>query len=223
MSTKRKAAAVVLGLGVALAPPLAGAAHAGGPTCQGLPAEFLVVPVWFGTPGPDVVVASAAIVDQVWAGDGDDVICVYNPLAVLDGVEVHAGNGNDRIETFSGHNEIYAGEGDDRVVLAGSGEFVVGEDGDDRVVGQAAGPMYAGGGPGNDVIQGGWDQDVLVGGEGNDVLYGLEEDDILQGGEGIDRLFGGEGDDDLWGQDGLDRCVDALGTVFTDCELVEIV
>lgn len=222
MRLMRNVAALAVGVAAALAAPLAGAAQAAGPTCQGRPAEFVVVPVWFGSPGPDVVLASAAVVDQIWAGDGDDVICVYNPLPALDGVEVHAGAGDDSIETFSGHNEIYGDDGDDVVVLAGSGEFVQAGDGNDRVWGKQAGPMFASGGAGTDLLQGGWDQDVLVGGDGNDVLYGLDEDDILQGGNGIDRLFGGDGDDELWGQADPDRCVDALGTTFLDCEVIEI-
>jgi len=67
------------------------------PTCHGKPATIVGKPgqqKLYGTPGPDVIVTNGADTwSGVFAGDGDDLICVTGRTTYVD-----AGNGNDIVD-----------------------------------------------------------------------------------------------------------------------------
>jgi Ca2+-binding RTX toxin-like protein len=188
--------------------------------CRGEVAQIIGVPIWHGTAERDVVVASAATVDEVWGEGGDDLICVFNPSREIDGVVVHGGIGDDTVLTYNGHNEVYGEDGDDIIYLNGGGEYVQGGDGADHVwaLGTTNG-LWALGGPGADILQGGQFEDVLNGDEGNDILIGAGGEDVLFGGVGDDQLLSGHGPDDyLDGEAGDDSCSGESDTTFLNCE-----
>jgi Ca2+-binding RTX toxin-like protein len=189
--------------------------------CRGEEALVIAVPIWHGTAKRDVVIASAAVVDEVWGEGGDDLICVYNPNREIDGVVVHGGTGNDTVLTYNGHNEVYGEDGDDIIYLNGGGEYVQGGEGADHVwaLGTTNG-LWALGGPGADILQGGQFEDVLNGDEGNDILIGAGEEDVLFGGVGDDQLLSGHGPNDyLDGEAGEDSCSGESDTTFLNCEI----
>jgi hypothetical protein len=93
------------GLAVALLAPLtlSPPAHAGGESCEGLPATVVGTPgaTVTGTDGPDVIVSAGAV--EVRALGGDDVICTTASVAPAPGafdpaVRVLAGSGDDVVD-----------------------------------------------------------------------------------------------------------------------------
>lgn len=177
-----------------------------------------------------------------WTGESS----VYRGTDCSD--TVHAGPGDDTIETFGGRDSVWGGAGDDHINLGFDNcyiEFAYGESGDDVLVNQG-GVAVLNGGPGNDyleafqprgapvepfqasMLEGGSGNDSLYGGPGDDDLRGQGDDDQLLGGEGNDNLEGGHGDDHLAGEagadelnggPGYDRCSGGEGAdVFVDCE-----
>ena len=190
-------------------------------TCRGEPAEIIDVDWWNGTDRRDVVIASAEVVDKVYAAGGDDLICLFDPGDHYGRVSVYAGWGNDTVVTYNGSHEIYGEDGDDIVYLNGAGEYVDGGSGSDHVwgLGGSAG-HYLYGGSGTDVLQGSPDGDHLYGDDAADLLIGAGGDDHLFGGSGDDNLLGGAGADSLDGEANHDTCSDGAGTTFLDCEVV---
>jgi Ca2+-binding RTX toxin-like protein len=141
-------------------------------------------------PGP------ATLVD-VTLGDGDDQLAMTGNAAV----EVHAGAGNDTIQTGDGDDILRGEDGEDSL---SSGE------GNDTLIGAAGNDALAGGG-GDDSLQSGTGNDDLAGGEGNDTLTASSGNDALAGGPGNDRLEAGKGADRLDGGEGNDALQTAEG------------
>jgi Ca2+-binding RTX toxin-like protein len=190
-------------------------------TCRGEAATVVTDEFWSGTAERDVVVASAATVDEVWGGLGDDLICVYGePGAPYHGLSVSGGPGNDTVLTYGGSNEIYGDDDDDIVYLNGTGEYVEGGDGDDHVWGLGADGLTASGGAGTDVLQGSPGDDTLAGGSTGDLLIGAGGADNLDGDDGDDTLIGGAGSAELDGGAGQDSCQDAPPATFAGCESI---
>jgi Ca2+-binding RTX toxin-like protein len=104
------------------------------------------------------------------------------------------GNGNDTVTISEGvvtEVEVHLGDGDDRLVNAGSASVIAyGGEGDDQLYGGVASDQLFGG-PGNDVIAGGGGQDLLDGGAGDDefivMANNLDGSQII-GGEGQDKI-----------------------------------
>ncbi len=122
-------------------------------------------------------------------GDGQEIASISkikglnesNVSAILDGNSaqvmrkllgkadlVKLSSGDDKINTFNGHDRIFGKGGDD----------------------------FLKGGNGKDRIFGGNGEDKVVGGNGNDFLRGHAGDDRLLGGRGKDKLSGDAGTDD---------------------------
>ncbi|MCF3932770.1 hypothetical protein L1787_04990 [Acuticoccus sp. M5D2P5] len=146
--------------------------------------------------GNDRIDHAGLITQNVYAGDGDDV------LIVRDG-------GRIRGETDMGDNSSDS----DQIINKGrmeSGVFF--GDGDDSYRGISNGfAASVLGGEGNDTLRGSNNADTFWGGDGQDVLIGGAGGDNLDGGFGNDVLFGGPGSDFLTGGDGFDRFVFAPG------------
>ena len=74
-----------------------------------------------GTDGDDVIVTSGA---SVWAGGGDDVICVLPGRTGAATTQVGAGDGDDQVRSeVSSYTEVHLGDGDD--VYTGAGTRVL--------------------------------------------------------------------------------------------------
>ncbi|MDK4541898.1 calcium-binding protein, partial [Kingella kingae] len=85
---------------------------------------------------------------------------------------VHAGAGNDRIETYNGNDTIYAGLGDDNIDAGGGNDRIYLETGNNRAYG----------GDGDDTIVSGSLNDILEGGMGSDTyIFGKQfgQDTVL--------------------------------------------
>jgi len=211
-------------LALALAAPWAGAAAAGVPTCDGLPATiFGLGGAIAGTNGPDVIVGSAGT-DTITGGAGDDVVCGgpgADTIAGGAGADVlfgesddaadcvttdadtlAGGSGNDRIRDFCGENWADGEAGADVVAVAGS---AYGGAGADPIV-QAENGLHTCGLENMDCFLGyadggpGDDEHVQVfggladGGPGNDSVSAVFDGDEARGGPGDDRLNGTVGD-----------------------------
>ena len=155
----------------------------------------------------------------IYGQSGDDRVTVSGTLNVP--LEVHGGDGNDRLYGGAADDSLYGDAGNDTVV-GGAGndtleggannDVVDGGVGDDTLFGDAgadkmnggAGADQIDGGADNDNISGGDGDDVLWGGLGLDTLQGLNGNDILVGGDGGDRILGGSGLDVLIGGNGAD-------------------
>ncbi|NQZ68360.1 MAG: hypothetical protein HRT89_09835, partial [Lentisphaeria bacterium] len=145
---------------------------------------------------------------NIFAGDGNDRIVLFNEQYLLGSVDAEAGwdildysrwtHGTfadfrtGRAEGFnSGYND---GIFDFSEILGGSNDdFYFGDDLDNIFIGNA----------GNDVLYGFAGVDLLDGGSGDDKLFG---------GAGTDALIGDVGDDYLIGGDGSDLLDDGLGS-----------
>jgi Ca2+-binding RTX toxin-like protein len=236
MNGMRSAAAVlaaVLAGGLALA--LSGPASAGvwspsdattggtraGGMCRGEPAQIINVAMWSGTDERDVVVADAAVVDNIYTYGGDDLICIVNSGVRTDRVIVDSGDGDDTVQTVGGSNVIYSGRDDDIIYLNGSDENVWTESGNDDIWGLGvSNGLNADGGSGNDMVQGSLGNDWLYGGAGDDLIIGADGADMLHGGYGNDKVEGGAGTDTLDGDDDTDTCIDDAASTFVECESV---
>jgi Ca2+-binding RTX toxin-like protein len=101
--------------------------------------------------------------------------------------------------------QVFAGDGNDRVTI-GAGVThaqVRGEDGNDTLIGTDS-DIDLEGGNDNDVLSGGSGDDYILGGAGNDRINGADGDDTIVGEFGNDRIDGGKGHDHLSGNDGSD-------------------
>ena len=198
-------------LGLALLTP-ATAATAAGETCRGEAATIVGTgPTVTGTEGRDVIVtASAGVVDAL---GGDDLICVTGPGANSNLLSVHAGAGDDVVDSTAVGSNIYVtatlGAGADTFVGGASGDTV--HAGAERVTGDGGFTFGADTekdtidtGAGNDAVwtgsPGSPSSDAVVLGLGTDRVYlgasSSTSEAVLDGGEGEDalNLFGGAGD-----------------------------
>jgi len=167
----------------------------GGYFCQGQQATHVFNGgTHVATEGDDVIVlAVGTSPGTVFAGGGDDLVCVISHAA-NDAITVYGGDGLDELYGGDAGEQLYGEAGND-IVSGGAGNDVLrGDDGFDFVLG----------GTGNDVVYGGEDDDYLWGDEGDDRLYGWLGHDGLYGGAGNDLLVGDDGNDTLYGDDGDD-------------------
>ncbi len=115
---------------------------------------------------------------------------------VIQMLEYHGTNGNDRINgvygkiyLHGGHDQVN-GSSENDTIWCGEGNDIIGHQdgaylGDDIVWGEE----------GDDWLGGHDGSDSLYGGNGHDTLGGGNDDDLLVGGKGNDRLEGNQGDD----------------------------
>lgn len=135
--------------------------------------------------------------DEIWSGDGDDLIV--------------AAAGNDVLGGGVGDDTIRGGDGNDL--------FYGGKDAGDTGLNDVLD-----GGGGNDVIFGGAGNDQIDGGSGADDLFSGGGADTVNGGSGNDTLWGGGGDDIFTGGSGADLFVFASGhgdDTVTDFDLTD--
>ncbi len=169
-----------------------------------------------GDDGDDTFLFSNTSVNEVYGGDGTDVVLgaewanifTFNSFTQEHGVERIAGvssanyidgtTGNDTLDFTATVLEnivlITTFEGDDTIVGSLASDNIRSGAGDDIVSGGDGDDRLAGG-SGNDNISGGFGSDLLEGGEGDDVILGGEGNDHLYGNQGDDLLSGGAGDD----------------------------
>jgi RTX calcium-binding nonapeptide repeat (4 copies) len=102
--------------------------------------------------------------------------------AVLDIVEVHLGDGNDRVRSTGPALRAFGGAGDDRI--EGGDDYVDlnGEEGSDTLIAGGRGGRLNGG-PGSDHVTGSPDSDTMVDGDGRTASR-----DFYDGGAGQDTL-----------------------------------
>jgi Ca2+-binding RTX toxin-like protein len=209
--------------------PLAPAASAAAPTCDGHAAS-IVVPKGAteadGTEGDDVIYVLAPFAKVDGLG-GDDVICTAD--ASPSSNEVHGGEGRDLL---IGRGTFYGGAGDD-VLRAHGGFYLYGGDGDDRIRTSGRDAHVILPGAGDDTIIGGtiaeggdylapYDVapaagvvvDAVVGTidsarghdtyRGNLTVQGTNYRDVFRGSAGADRFGGFGGGDRILGRGGDD-------------------
>lgn len=110
---------------------------------------------------------------------------------------VHAGAGDDRVESGTGNDQIFGGDGNDMLFGNGGEDHLRGGSGDDYIDGGNGDDIILGD-DGNDKLAGGRGDDRLNGGQGSDSVNGGDGDDLLSGGAGTDTLNGGAGNDSLY-------------------------
>ena len=89
-----------------------GKQHHSTETCRGVRATHVNEP---GTKGDDVIVITDAGIAEMYAGAGDDLICMK--MMRSDDIQgVHGGTGNDTIITYSGQIYAFGGVGNDNPV-----------------------------------------------------------------------------------------------------------
>ena len=136
------------------------------------------------------------------AGDGDDVISVYNRSNAT--VSIYGESGADIIRSSNEYlapgSNVYGGEGNDVISLFSYKK--------------AAGHLALGG-AGDDLIAGGDGADSLWGDLNTKELVKFGDDSIF-GGAGGDYIYGGEGNDWLCGEDGDDYIDATFGADFVD-------
>lgn len=141
------------------------------------------------TDGDDVIrVASAAGPFFIFAGAGDDKVCV---TASGGNILVYGQDGNDSIQGGAGDEVLLGGQGNDTLTGGGGNDSLSGDAGNDTLYGN----------DGDDVLAGGDGSDQLHGGNGNDALYGggdpdfalhnggLGDNNVLNGDDGNDTLY----------------------------------
>ena len=140
--------------------------------------------------------------DEVWGGDGNDVVSVDSVNSAAHGevgnnhlislgdiVFLEGGDGNDVLEGGRRTDTIDGGTGNDRIDTGdGRSNSVDAGEGDDNIVG----------GDGADRINGDAGNDSVLAGKGNDKnVHGGDGNDDIEGGAGTDVVFGDAGDDIL--------------------------
>ena len=196
---RRTTSLTALVLGATLLAP-ATQATAAGETCRGEAATIVGTgPDVQGTEGRDVIVTGAS--HRVFAGAGNDVVCVTEDGAGINIVIVDAGAGDDVVDGTAMRPHFYL-----TAILGDGADTFVGGAGDDRVVAGAAPGPYS-------VPPSEAERDVIDTGDGTDSVTsggpGLPNDDEIRTGNGDDYvtwsgtmgakgvLDGGEGADRL--------------------------
>ena len=106
-------------------------------------------------------IAKLASIEEINAGDGDDVVDINSLTFTYEDVILNGGNGND---------VLWGNDGDDTLS---------GDEGDDNLQG----------GKGNDAINGGAGNDIIKGYDGNDNINGGSGFDTMIGGDGSDQFI----------------------------------
>ena len=100
--------------------------------------------------------ARVARIDEIRAGDGDDIVDLTSQRFeyVGGGLTVRGGLGNDVIWASNGDNTLFGDAGDDRLVGASGNDIIVGGAGDDSLHGGGGDDIFAfGGNWGNDSVE----------------------------------------------------------------------
>ncbi len=155
--------------------------------------------------GNTLNIAAGTVIEDAFAGDGDDVLLGNDADNRLWG-----GRGDDVLKGGIGADTLEGGAGRDTAVYVGSVAGVaVDLEAGTSSGGDAEGDVLSGiegvtGSDQGDQLSGSAGENQLVGGAGDDVLDGRGGDDNLVGGDGADTLSGGAGDDVLFGGAGDD-------------------
>jgi Ca2+-binding RTX toxin-like protein len=106
-------------------------------------------------------IAKLASIEEISAGDGDDVVDLTSLTFSYDDVVLNGGNGDD---------VLWGNDGDDTIN---------GDEGEDNLQG----------GKGDDTINGGSGNDTIKGYDGDDLIIGGEGFDVMTGGDGADQFI----------------------------------
>ena len=164
----------------------------------------------FGYGGNDMIEGGSVRPDEIFGGEGDDIIRGLGTL--------YGDDGNDTVTgPFSVNllHVVYGGDGDDSLsislgsVYGGDGNDAISNRSDDNYGGAGNDTLYSGGygGAGDDLIllnDNPFSEQFAEGGDGKDTLEGAGHNDRLYGGNGKDRLIGSAGYDQLFGGAGRD-------------------
>ncbi len=163
----------------------------------------------FGTAQNDLLSTTSATGDNVYGGEGNDVLIGSDGNDFLSG-----GAGNDAIRDYgSGNDTLAGGTGDDHYSIVSAGDLVVenSNEGTDTVQTQVDYVLganvenlilnFGANGTGNELnnlIQDGTGaNNVIMGMGGNDTIYAGSGDDFIDGGDGNDFIDGGAGNDSI--------------------------
>ena len=149
----------------------------------------------YGLAGNDILAGRINGINEIYGGDGDDLIV--------------PGSINDTIDGGTGYDQVNYSQNAVGISFTSSNstnfrnvESVIGTVYNDtinysdlQVVRGDGLPINLEGRAGNDSLVGSQYQDVIDGEDGNDTLIGGAGSDILKGGAGTDTLIGGTGDD----------------------------
>jgi Ca2+-binding RTX toxin-like protein len=161
----------------------------------------------FGTAQNDVLSATSATGDNVYGGEGNDLLIGGNGNDFLSG-----GAGDDAIRDYGGGSDTLAGgTGNDLYCIVSAGDLVVENDGEgidtvetqiDYVLGANVENLtlnYGANGTGNElnnVIKDGTGaNNAIFAMGGDDTVFAGAGDDFIDGGDGNDLIFGGSGND----------------------------
>lgn len=100
-------------------------------------------------------------VEQINAGDGDDVIDLTHDVISYGNIIINGGAGNDYLWSSSGDDTINGGTGNDHIYGGFGNDELNGDDGSDQIYGSI----------GNDILSGGAGNDTLYGGAGSASEY----------------------------------------------------
>ena len=162
----------------------------------------------FGLGGDDALTGGDLNGDQLFGGDGNDII---------------AAKGSILVPTIGAADFLFGEAGDDILfadpfALGPQGATLDGGAGNDRLIGEQGNDLMFGGvdndimygGDGNDIAHGDLGADTINGGGGDDIILGdgapfpVGGNDVLHGDGGNDTLDGGAGEDQLYGDEGKD-------------------
>lgn len=153
----------------------------------------------------DTIVVTSPLVEEVYGGEGNDVIYADSFVE-----EVKGGGGDDVIYGELSGPDREAEVPDEPAPVytpdpQPEGEATAGASDYEPIdcSGLAGDPCY--GGPGSQKLEGGPGKDTIFGQRGNDALFGNGETDYLYGGIGDDKAYGGAENDLVTGGFGDDR------------------
>ena len=100
--------------------------------------------------------------------------------------EIHALEGNDKVQGLLGREVTFGGDGNDTIQAGNGSASIFGNDGNDTLLGEIGPNILIGdggsmldGGEGNDRLIGGIYHDIMIGGHGSDTFSCSGKDDIV--------------------------------------------
>jgi Ca2+-binding RTX toxin-like protein/subtilisin-like proprotein convertase family protein len=158
--------------------------------------------------GRGIRIAEGTSIENVYAGDGDDILAGTGAANTLSG-----GRGDDLLMGNGGADALIGGQGIDTASFTAE---TAGLDVNLATGASSRGDRLSGienviGGSGDDAITGDAGDNLLVGADGADTLTGGAGTDLLLGGGGTDAIFGGDGDDAIDAGSGDDSVDGGLG------------
>lgn len=127
---------------------------------------------------------------------------------------IHAGHGDNWINTRHGETYVMVGDGDNTVIGGTGDNNIVLGDGNNDVTANFTGLIegnksqnYIQAGNGNNTIMGGGGDSTIIVGSGDNLLWGLDGNDYIEvsGGAGNNEIQGHEGDNTIIGGAGITR------------------